>query len=301
MSLSLSSRSDSQVNRLRENHLVVPLRESFLLHLRRPIIPALVLSGSILIYFLRGVAGGSLEAEGLLSIVAFPPLDLYGDMTFLNPTLPAIGVVVIRISTIWLAMSLLVNARKKNPGLQALSAGRGGGSLPEGEADAPRRPPMWRTFPKFLAVYAVGFVVLLALLVGLNLAAKGALNSVAASGGFEGAADAAPALRVIGGVFFLLEDPVSLLLSVLFVSAAARAINGVPARPTLKSGRIWIYALLSWALWWVPSGPSDGLIAGGAVDYAAAFLAIFLQSVIYGAVVFSTGLPAATAGNGRTP
>ncbi|MGH2772530.1 MAG: hypothetical protein ACRDIU_05275 [Actinomycetota bacterium] len=219
-------------------------------------------------------------------------------MTFLKPAIPSIGVVVLRIATIWLGMSLLVNASKRLSA-QDVSA-RWLASPQDHEADRLQSPRLRRTFFRFLMVYAVGFVVILAILVGLDLAAQGALNSVGVGGGVEGATDGHPAIRVIAILFSLLDTPISLLLSVLFASAVARAINGLPARPTVKSGPIWIYALLSWAVWWVPAGPSEALVAGGVADYAAAFLAVFLQTVIYGATVLSAAMPDASS-DARSP
>jgi hypothetical protein len=250
-----SSRRDSPRSSpespLRSSALIAPLKQSLELHLRRPLLLLLVLSGSLTLFGLGNLANPERKGPDALGRgYALPPMDTFSDLELadglFNPWAPA--AFVLRVVMVTCAIALVLKVR-----------------------------PGFRAFLRVAAVYVLSTLSITLPVLGgvgyarLRVAPQSALADVAIFG------------------LFLVWPLIFLVLSVLLAPMSGQAVAGRPIRPVLRKGAIWLMAAAGTLIWvfltpMLMEAPGE---PPSTARYVVAFLTVLVQSWAYGGIALA--------------
>lgn len=224
-------------------------------HLQRPLLLLLVLTGGATLFGLGSLANGRrLGPRVLAGAMALPPMDIFGDLELTDGPRSAwaVAIFVLRVALVTAALSLVLGV-----------------------------PPRAKTFLKMAGIYLVSGV-------SISIVVLGGLGYLRLRTGPQ------TALTGWGSLALLMLYPVMLiLLSATLAQLAARAVANKNMRPVLGKGSIWGIALVSTLIWVfvVPvleSGLKQPAGEASSVGFVLAFVILVTQSVLYGAIAIAS-------------
>lgn len=219
-----------------------------MLHLRRPLLLLLVLSGSLTLFGVGSLANPDNSGpDALARGYALPPMDTFSDLGLTDGpfNLWALAAFAIRVVMVTCALALVLKIR-----------------------------PRLRAFLGVAGVYLLSaLTVVLPVLGGLGYARLRVAPQTALSD-----------LSIFA--LFLLWPVMFLLLSVTLAPLPGMAVAGQRPRPKFRKGSIWLMASTGTLIWVFltpmleePPGETPSTLR-----YVAAFLTVVIQSVAYGGI-----------------